>query len=192
MTRPLITIDPGHPSRDGDRGTCHGDLVESEVTWDMACRVNTRLLNLQGYDTRFTRNAVDEVAHLKTRGLRVGSDTSLCVSIHVNASTDPAVYGTMVFVPEDQPLLDVSIARAVLEALPKCMIHPKRSLRPVRAMAATWPRVKNVLDFYHCPKFMIECGFATNEKDRGFLMTDTVRDQIADAIVAGVKAGFPV
>ena len=191
MTRPLICLDPGHPSRQGDVGCSSGDFREFEFTWDVAMLLNARLIKDGRYDTRFSRNRIDE-AVWKTRGVRAkGADC--VVSIHADAAANTSAHGARIYCYcGNRPNLSQSLARSILPVFPQPLNRRMIETDPKpRPDYVGYPRVCNVLDLFDAPvKVLIECGFVTNDIDFAALQSATVCIGIAGAIHFGLDQVF--
>lgn len=95
-----VVLDPGHGGHDpGAIGA--GGLAEKDVTLDVAHRAAPLIARELGVSTLLTRDSDDYVA-LPDRTARANAfQADLFVSIHCNASEDPAARGVMTFVLDD-------------------------------------------------------------------------------------------
>lgn len=105
-----VVLDPGHGGHDPGAIGAAG-LREKDVTLDIAHRAAPLLSRELGVSTLLTRDADDFVA-LDARTARANAfQADLFVSIHCNASEDPAAHGFMTFVlDESRDALASSIA----------------------------------------------------------------------------------
>lgn len=171
----MIVIDPGHGGK--DPGTVRGNLVEKDVTHTVAQLVYD-LLSDAGVACELTREG-DETLDLETRGsLSEKFGASLVVSLHVNSFDDPQTDGALFFYwPEN--LRGQSICNRLAASFPPEL----RNRNPVRAATRSeWPRVRNVLSQHDATAILIEMGFATNERDRAYLLSGVGQLHVAEAI----------
>lgn len=85
-----IVIDPGHGGK--DPGTSHNNIVERELTLDVAKRLGS-VLRAAGYNVVFTRDKDHWISLSERSNIAVKKKGDLFISIHVNASTKPSVSG---------------------------------------------------------------------------------------------------
>ncbi len=85
-----IVIDPGHGGK--DPGAMHNNLVERDVCLDIAKRLGSSL-RAEGYKVVFTRERDTWVSLSDRARFAAENKGDLFVSIHVNASTKPAISG---------------------------------------------------------------------------------------------------
>ncbi|MEW6423014.1 MAG: N-acetylmuramoyl-L-alanine amidase [Deinococcota bacterium] len=117
LTRPRVVLDPGHGGV--DPGMQSRWVQEHAVTLDVALRVRD-VLRAHGVDVVMTREkntdlSADKATDLDLRAKMATNDkTSAYVSIHVNASTDPAAQGIETYY-FGQPLGGASRSIAVQE-----------------------------------------------------------------------------
>ena len=113
----VIAIDPGHggsptsdPTQLWDPGVVVGNVMEKDITLDLAFRLRT-LLQKERVKVVLTRTG-DEYVEISERWNRVhASGARLFVSLHVNAfNGDPAINGATIFYPKPDSL---SFAQAI-------------------------------------------------------------------------------
>lgn len=115
--RPRVVLDPGHGGTDS--GMQSRWVQEEEVALDVALRVRAELQK-HGVEVVMTREtdrhlSPDKATDLDLRSrLATNKDTSAYVSIHVNASTNPAAHGIETYY-FGQPLGGMSRSVAVTE-----------------------------------------------------------------------------
>ncbi len=205
-----IVIDPGHGG--GDPGKQHAGLKldEKTVTLDTSLRLQ-KLLEREGYKVVLTRTDDRQLVPGKGEDLRrraeianeAGAD--LFISIHFNAvpaADAPRVQGTetYTFTPQHQrstadgsrdaadrvaapgnkqdawnAVLGYNIHRQLLAELKA----PDRGLKRARFA---------VLKFLSCPGVLIEAGFLSNDAEARRIGSVAYRDDLAQAIAAGVRA----
>ena len=85
-----IVIDPGHGGK--DPGTSHNNIVERELTLDVAKRLGS-VLRAAGYNVVFTRSKDNWISLSERSNIAVRKKGDLFISIHVNASTKPGISG---------------------------------------------------------------------------------------------------
>jgi N-acetylmuramoyl-L-alanine amidase len=209
-----IVIDPGHGIPDNGAENKHLGLKERVLTLDTAFRLK-KILEAQGYKVVMTRTTDYGISPEKKVDLRRRAEIAtnvkadLFISIHFNSAGQyvpgediGAVHGTetyrftpryqiplrrSVHRPEDDDanpgdkndkwntLLGYCIERAVLGGIGSF----DRGLRHDQIA---------VLRLAPCPAVLVEGGYLTNDAESRKLATPAYRQQIAEAMAAGVHA----
>ena len=167
-----VIIDPGHGGTDPGAIGPTG-LHEADVTLAIAQRTKALLLR-QGVPVALTRTDDSTVPLEERPDLAQRYGGVVFVSIHANASRDPAVSGTETYYwkPESQPL-----AALVQSELVKALGEPDRGIRTA--------------DFYvlvntPMPAVLVEVAFITNPREEGMLRDPAVQERAAAAIARAV------
>lgn len=183
-----VLIDPGHGGIDSG---CHwGDVLEKEITLDLALELKNRLEAQQvpALLGRATDRDLDPLEptvrgrHLRDLQARVKLarevGAAILVSLHVNAASSDHLSGAMVFY---QPHLPESrrLAAHIQAELERVLPGNQNGILPG--------------DFYllrHVPypTVLVEAGFLTSSTDREQLASPGGRQAIAEAIAAGIVA----
>lgn len=197
-----IVIDPGHGGRDTGKVNSRLGLMEKTLTLDTAKRVK-RLLEASGFRVVLTRTSDRYVGLADRPEVAERCHADLFVSIHFNSVVTGAdrVTGveTFTMTPQGQlstdgesdqftnifnpgnandywnTVLGACLHRAVLGELRT----PDRGLKRGRLA---------VLRLAHCPATLIESGYLSNDTEARRLALPQVREEIAEAIVNGIKA----
>jgi N-acetylmuramoyl-L-alanine amidase len=206
----IIVIDPGHGGEDPGTENKALGLKEKILTLDVAQRLK-KLLEAAGYKVVLTRNDDSSLSANKMVDLALRPDfanrehADLFVSIHFNAATKDT-RGTEVFVyaPRGQHATDwwgqLSHDDSALEtsdqpvnrfdhwsaALAGAMHH--RMLQTLRTedrgkKIAHWAVLKTL----KCPGVLVEPAIITNDADARRVAVPAFRQQIAEALAAGVR-----
>lgn len=179
----ILYIDPGHGGK--DNGTSYLDVYEdsinlavSEKLYELCLRKNllAYISRTGDYDlaSQYAENRKRE--DLQNRAEAIAhSGCSAFVSIHVNQYSSPSVYGPMVYYEKSD---ESSYALA-------CAVQ-----KELNVLAGTEKTV-HADDFYifrKCdqPGILVECGFISNEEERGHLLEEQYQQSLAQAIYAGV------
>lgn len=174
-----IVIDPGHGG--GDRGVTVGDVSEADLTWDLARRLEGRMV-ATGMEALITRgpNACPPDSDRAAFANEAGADMFL--SLHADANPSPGAEGVASFhfgtgngtTSTVGELLAGYIQRelAARTGLLDCRTHPK-----------TW----DIFTRTRCPAVRVEIGYLTNEQDRLRLSDPAFRDVVAEGILIAVK-----
>lgn len=185
-----IAIDPGHPSRKGDRGAVYGDFVEADYNLNISRRIVRRINNAEPGIVRavILRQAHDEVLSFAEREERArGSD--LVLSVHVNAHIVSEVSGALSFHwPGNE--VAASVGETIMRAFPPPLLRRRPSIpadpdvspdhRWLEAPAA-------VIGAYSSPCVLVELGYMTNGRDRRALQHDPTVACIVDAFACGAS-----
>ena len=196
-----IMIDPGHGGKDPGTINKALNLQEKSLVLDLSKRVE-KLLKAEGYEVIFTRRD-DRFIDLSHRTVISNSaKVDLFLSLHFNAAGSAQVEGveTFAFTPRHQP----STARSHVSASDRRVYKGNEfdvwnTLLgyEVQRQLTGLPRAKDrglkrarwdVLRELACPGILIESGFVTHAREGRDIGSAGYRQQIAEAIVAGVKA----
>ena len=205
-----IVIDPGHGGIDPGKQHAALKLDEKSVALDTSLRLK-KLLEAEGYKVILTRSDDRHLSADKADDLRLRAEVAneaeadLFISIHFNAvpPVDAArVQGTetYTFTPQYQrstadgsrhaadrvaapgnrhdawnAVLGYAVHRHLLAGLGA----PDRGLKRARFA---------VLKFVSCPAVLIEAGFLSNDSEARRIGSAAYRDDLAQAIAAGVRA----
>jgi N-acetylmuramoyl-L-alanine amidase len=203
----VIALDAGHGGIDQGAQNSSVNLQEKKVTLDVVLRLK-KLLEARGYKVVLTRTGDRELSPDKQKDLAMRSDVAnssgadLFISVHFNSNPDPKISGVEVytFTPQNQrssnswstneadaedegapvnhydhwsAVLAQAIHREVLNAL-------KTADRGKKLMHS------GVLRRVKCPAILVESAFLSNEADARRVAKPEYREQIAEALAAGV------
>ena len=168
----LVVLDPGHGYENRteglmDPGAVSGGYKESDIVLSQAKKIK-KILEKRGYEVILTRNDDKKSIPLGNR-LSVAKESSadLLVSLHCNAYTSPSANGIETFYEGEE---SKELANVINDSL-------------VDSVKSNYSQVRNrgikqrnlaVLDKTF-PSVLVESGFLTNKKDRGYL-TDNIPD----------------
>ena len=209
-----IYIDAGHGGH--DPGTTHNDLVERELTLDMARRVG-RLLAANGLEVVYTRTKNVHVP-LSARPRRANENRAdLFVSIHLNANHNAAIQGFETYYLDfarsneaarvaalenggsDRKLGDMQ--RVLADIMQNARTHESRDLaRDIqrRSLHRLQKRGYTVVDGgvrsapFHVligagmPAVLVEVGYCTHAQEAARLRTAEYRHALAEGIAEGI------
>ena len=175
----VITIDPGH-GRTTNRSPLDPAFYEGTSNYLFALELKRELEKYDGVFVYLTRTSIDEDPSLEERGrmaVNFGSDVFL--SIHSNASSDPAAYGVEGFYSVNTPE-----ARGLLEGLCNAVkLHlPSSKIRRVTTKTDGGEDYYGVLRSSAGVKYsmLIEQGFHTNAGELACLSSDEWRRTVAE------------
>ena len=202
----VVVLDPGHGGF--DRGARGNDLEEKNVTLDFARALQPVLERELGVRVLLVRNG-DVTCSPETRAETANRNLGdVFVSLHCNAWPNTSARGMQVsYAPlERSTMADAALAsshRGVTDFVPWQAAHlPYADLsrrladlvaaefgsrldvptRPVR------PAAIEVLEGAAMPSILIELGFVTNGDDAHHLKDPEFQTQVADALVAALRA----
>lgn len=184
-----IIIDPGHGG--DDPGCRSGNVVEKEINLDISRKLQ-KVLEDKNYTTSLTRTtdttlfgrgASLEEKDLSGRTKIINRSTAkLVVSIHVNSLMEsPGTSGSIVFY---NPALPQSrtLALAIQKELNTLTVN-SQSRYPWKPQTANF----YVLKYSNIPGVLVETAFITNKQERSALTQQSFRQDIAEAVAAGVE-----
>jgi len=167
-----IVLDPGHGG--ADTGATLGSRRESNDTLRLALAVQ-RLLQNQGQRVIMTRSTDVSVSLAQRSAISNQNNADLFVSIHRNASVNPAANGVDNFVFTTAADRTVQNAFNVLDQVVDAGVQNNRGV--ARANFA-------VLRNTRAPAMLLEMGFITNVRDNQLF------DQNFDAYAAAIARGI--
>jgi len=210
-----VVIDPGHGGH--DPGARIPGLNEAELVLDVALRLEKLLQKEPGVDVVLTRRGNTYVALEERTAIANRAGADLFLSIHVNASSNPAIRGFETYFLNFAPNPEAEAIAARENAgssrtmgnLPDIVkaitLNNKRDeSRDLAAMLQTAldQRLRRVdtsarslgvkqapfmvLIGATMPSALAEIAFLTNEDDATLLRSSGYRQQIAEALLAGV------
>lgn len=178
----VVVVDPGHGGHDA--GTQYGGINEKDLTLSIGKLLSKELAS-QGATVIMTRKT-DVFIPLNERPAianRNGAD--FFVSVHINSVTgNTSASGTITFYHAKDP---------ICQLMADCIQREIVKVNGIGGMGV-WSdqRIYNsgfaVLRGAKMPAVLVECGFLTNKKDRGRMITDDFQQDVASAIVKGLKA----
>jgi N-acetylmuramoyl-L-alanine amidase len=178
-----IVIDPGHGG--DDAGTIHpdddrGDVLEAQLNWDLAARLEGRLtaLGVRTWLTRGPHNggSEDDRARLAND---VGAD--LVISLHVDGFSSPRANGLAVYyygAGESSSTIGERLADLVQREL-----VARTGMLNGRIHAKTWA----LLRLTRMPAVRVELGYLTSPLDRVRLTDPLFRDTVAEGLLVAVQ-----
>lgn len=182
-TKPLIYIDPGHGGYDGGCVSYNKDIIEKDVTLNIALLVK-RKLNLLGYNVVLTRNTDTALGNTKKEDIykRVdlinNSNAVMYLSIHANSFTSPDIKGAQTFYnPSNEVNKDLACT----------MLKNVKTLDESNNREAKSMTGKYLLDHVKIPGCLIEVGFITNMYDLNNLTNETYINDLAMLISISIN-----
>lgn len=168
----IICIDPGHGGI--QPGAAYGGRLEKDAALSISMRLRDKL-EASGYRVIMTRETDVDVSLKRRCEISNGAGADAFVSIHLNASTNPAASGAETWKWERAK---GTLAEAVQIELFSASGFKDRGVRS--------SSVFYVLRHTVAPALVVECGFISNETERGRLFDEAMQDKIAAGIARGI------
>jgi N-acetylmuramoyl-L-alanine amidase len=175
-----LVLDPGHGGPDA--GVTASGLTESEVVFDIADRVRTRLEKLS-VTTHLTRGAggSPDQRRRAEKANEVGAD--LVISLHCDTHANPRASGVAAFYYGNDRFGHSSPTGEKFAGLVQREIIARTGLANLRTHGMTW----DLLRYTQMPAVRIELGYLTSPHDAALLASTRFREACADAIVVAVQ-----
>lgn len=168
-----VVIDPGHGGK--DPGSRHHDLIEKDLTLDLAKRI-AKLLEEKGVGTTLTRTGDVYVELQERAALANKSSKTIFVSLHFNAHGDRSINGTETFYwPGSET--GRRLASYIQSELGRRLTTRNRGFKPERL---------KVLEETQGTAVLIECGFLSNRWEAQRCGAEWFRQVLAEEIVQGI------
>ena len=167
-----ICIDPGHGGI--QPGAAYGGRLEKDATLSISMRLRDKL-EASGYRVIMTRETDIDVSLKRRCEISNGAGADAFVSIHLNSSTNPTAHGAETWKWERAK---GALAEAVQTALLAASGFKDRGVKSTTAFY--------VLRHTVAPAIVVECGFLSNESERGRLFDEAMQDKIAAGITRGI------
>ena len=209
-----IVIDPGHGGK--DPGTSHNNIVERELTLDVAKRLGS-VLRAAGYNVVFTRSKDNWISLSERSNIAVRKKGDLFISIHVNASTKPGISGFETYYQDlagtkesirlaavenagmnhrlgemESILADLLLSARIQESRRLAAEVQKNAVSLIRKRGhqvnnnGTKGAPFHVLIGSSMPGVLVEIGYCTNSAEARRLKQSKYRDALAEGIANGV------
>lgn len=190
----VIVLDAGHGGEDGGASTTDG-ITEADINLKITLKVQN-LLEQAGatviltrsdengiYDLDKTTLRQKKVSDIKNR-VKIGNESSadVFVSIHLNKIPQEQYWGWQTFFKngnEDSKKLAQSLQQGLNETIQK--ENKRESLKIDNVYI-----IKNV----QIPTAIVECGFLSNQEEKGQLQTDEYQNKLAWGIYVGIMDYF--
>ncbi|HEU0131298.1 MAG TPA: N-acetylmuramoyl-L-alanine amidase [Mycobacteriales bacterium] len=174
-----VIVDPGHGG--ADRGWTSGALVEADLAYDIAARLEGRLA-AAGAIPFLTRSADGDVSVADRAEFANSAEADLYLSIHVDGSPSARCQGVATYYFGNAR----SGASAVGERLAD-LVQREVVARTDLLDCRTHPQSWELLRLTRMPAVQVDAGYLTNAHDAARLGEPEFRDTIAEALLAGVQ-----
>jgi N-acetylmuramoyl-L-alanine amidase len=198
--RPVICLDPGHPSEVG-RGTQGRKITEIAAAWEVAIRAKKRL-EKSGVRVVLTKSRPREFVRNRARAeIANKANSDLMIRLHCDSQGKP---GFAVYVP-NKPGVSANVRGPAAEVISASVAASKifhkrfaegligvladRGLKPdtATAVGARQGALTGSV-FSKVPVLLIEMGVLTNPHDEKILASEKGQDQVAAAVAEAALA----
>ncbi len=182
LTGRTIVLDPGHGG--ADEGVSGNGLFESEITYDLASRIEGRLGAL-GVTTYLTRNQEAHPTDAERAQFANDVGAQVFVSLHHDAISNSSASGVACyFYGSSMP--GRASRSAVGERLAELIVREVAS-RTDLVDCRTHPKSWELLRLTRMPAVRVEPGYLSSPSDAARLATGEFRDALAEAVVAALQ-----
>lgn len=177
-----IVLDPGHGG--DEQGIvvedAEGVLVEADLAWDLASRLDGRLTAL-GVQTWLTRGPTNGAGDAQRAQLANDVDADLVLSLHVDGFASPRANGIAAYfygAGESHSTIGERLADlAQRELVARTGMHDNH------IHGKAW----SLLRLTRMPAIRVEVGYLTSPRDRVLLRDPRLRDTIAEGLLVAVQ-----
>jgi N-acetylmuramoyl-L-alanine amidase len=174
-----IVIDPAHGA--DDAGWTVGDVRAADLTYDVARRLQSRMLTT-GMNVSLTRAAHQNPTAEERAGFANDVNADLLLSLHIDGSVSPQACGIATF----HFGTDSGATSTVGETLAQ-LVQRELVARTHFADCRVHHRPWDVLRLTRMPAIQVEMGYLSNPRERERLMSNEFRNQLADGLLVAVK-----
>lgn len=173
-----IVIDPGHGG--DDAGEREGWVSESDLTWDLATRLEGRLAAI-GVTSWLTRGPGSGPTEAERAAFANDVAADVVISLHVDRSDSPRPNGLATF-HYGAGETSSSIGEQLAELVQREVVA-RTGLLDGRTHAKTW----DLLRLTRMPAVRVEVGYLSHAGDRERLLQPGFRDHVAEGILVAVQ-----
>lgn len=179
-----ILIDPGHGGLDRGvvgRGRAGDDVIESDIVWDVATRLEDRMV-ATGMETILSHGRHDGPTDSERAAFANSWGADVVISLHADAHRSPEAAGVATFhfgaVGGPSSTVGEQLARFIQREL-----VARTGMQDCRSHPRTWELLRRT----RMPAVHVELGYLSHNGDRARLSDPRHRDVVADALVVAVK-----
>jgi N-acetylmuramoyl-L-alanine amidase len=176
----IVVLDPGHGG--DDTGTVAHGLTESQVTLDLARRIEGRLSAI-GVTVLFTRSATAGPDDLTRATMANQAGADIMLSLHCDSTDQPLASGVATFFWGLERFGAWSAVGEHLANLIQREIVSRTGLADCRSHARGW----QLLQRTQMPTVRIEAGYLSHQQDAARLAEPAFLDTLAEAIVIALQ-----
>lgn len=174
-----IVIDPGHGG--ADRGVTIGGVAEADLMWDLARRLEGRMV-ATGMEALLSRGPSACPAEHDRATFANETSADLFLSLHCDANRSPHAQGVATFHFGTGNGTTSTVGEALAGFIQR-ELTARTGMLDCRSHPKTW----EVLRLTRMPAVRVEVGFLTNRADRRRLLDPAFRDVIAEGVLVAVK-----
>lgn len=174
-----IVIDPGHGGT--DRGVTIGGVAEADLMWDLARRLEGRMV-ATGMEALLSRGPSACPAEHDRAAFANETSADLFLSLHCDANRSPHAQGVATFHFGTGNGTTSTVGEALAGFIQR-ELTARTGMLDCRSHPKTW----EVLRLTRMPAVRVEVGFLTNRADRRRLLDPAFRDVIAEGMLVAVK-----
>lgn len=178
-----IIIDPGRGG--DDHGPIFagpdGPISEADILWDLASRLEGRMTAI-GMETFLSRPVGRNPSNAERAATANTVGADLMISLRCAALPGSPANGVASFHFGNSHGSVSTIGRNLADFIQRELVA-RTGLRDCRTHGRTW----DLLRLTRMPTIQIDVGYLTNPHDRDLLISEQVRDSLAEGILAAVK-----
>lgn len=174
-----VVIDPGHGGT--DRGASAGGLVEAELVWDLAARLEGRLA-AHGVTPYLTRGRDVTRGDAERADFANATGADLLLSLHVDAHPNPAASGLATYHFGTASGVTSTIGEKLAGLVHRELVA-RTGMLDCRTHTKTWELLRRT----RMPAVRIDLGYLTNASDAALLAQPAFRDVAAEAMLVAVQ-----
>jgi len=167
----IIYIDPGHGG--ADTGALKSGIAEKDINLDIA-KKTAAILTKKGHHVELTRWQDSTVSLQERVEMANTKDTDIFVSIHINSSVKPEVYGIETHYYTEN---GYEVARIIHKNIMNKVTGKDRGLFKSKFY---------VINHTEAPSVLLELGFISNDNERNALLTEERKNKSAEAVADGI------
>ena len=167
----IIYLDPGHGG--ADTGALKAGIAEKDINLDIA-KKTAAILTKKGLHVELTRWQDSTVSLQERVEMANCKDTDIFVSIHINSSVKPEVYGIETHYYTEN---GYEVANVIHKSIMSKVTGKDRGLFKSKFY---------VINHTEAPSVLLELGFISNDNERNSLLTEERKSKSAEAIADGI------
>ena len=175
-----VVLDPGHGGE--DTGTVAHGLAESEVTLDLARRIEGRLSAI-GATVLFTRSATTSPDDLSRAMMANQAGADVMLSLHCDSTVHSQASGIATFFYGQERFGAWSAVGQQLAELIQREVVARTGLTDCRTHARAWVLLQRT----QMPTVRIDAGYLSHHGDAARLADAMFRDTLAEAVVIALQ-----
>lgn len=184
LTGKVIVVDAGHGGK--DTGASHSGVQEKVMSLAMAKEVAQALIKA-GASVLMTRSDDTFIPLNERPGLANRSNADLFISCHFNSNSVNESRSGIIMFHHKGDSMDMLLAECLRHEVAKFKAMPDLG---VWSDGKIYSSGFAVLRGAQMPAVLMELGFLNHSRDRAKIQTQEFREQVASAVVAGVKEFF--